>query len=145
MMQCIEDKRCFKKRKSDPAATFLDWENNGFTGTDTSNITVRARRACKALNVGLKLEGLLRVIKANGSEKQTDAAVGIGHYLTQKIVRPQKFEKLMSKEKHGATFVTLENNLLSNKMLTHKDDKVRCLLPLCSSGTSRCSSDPSEH
>jgi hypothetical protein len=45
-------------------------------------------------------------------------AVGIGRYLIQKVIRSQKFERLLRKEKYGAIFATLENNLVSNKMLT---------------------------
>jgi hypothetical protein len=66
--------------------------------------------------MGLKLEGSLRVIKANGSDKKIDAAVGIGRYVAQKVVRQLKFEKLTSRQKRGATFATLENNLMSIKM-----------------------------
>jgi hypothetical protein len=121
--QCIDDKECFRKIKSDPAAILLDWEDDGFTTTGTSTITVKARRGSKALNARVKPEGLLRVIKANEPEKKTDAAFGIGRYLIQKVVRSQKFEKLMSKEKHGPTFASLENNLVSNKMLTHAKTK----------------------
>jgi hypothetical protein len=33
-------------------------------------------------------------------------------------LRAQKIDKLMSKEKHGAIFATLDNILMSNKMLT---------------------------
>jgi hypothetical protein len=118
MRRCIENERYFRKIKSDPAATFLDWENDNFTKTGTSIITVRGRRACKALGVGLKLEGSLLLIKVNGSEKKTGAAIEIGYYLTEKVVRPQKIEKLLSKEKHGSTFAILEKNLVPNKLLT---------------------------
>jgi hypothetical protein len=68
--------------------------------------------------VGLKLEGSLLVLKASGSEKKTHATVGIGRYLTQKIASPQKFERLIIQEKHGVTFARLENNIVTNKMLT---------------------------
>jgi hypothetical protein len=120
MGQCIEDERCFREPRSDPAALFLEWEDDGFTRTGTSTIIVRARRASKALGVGLKRKGSLLVIKSNRSKK-TDAVMGIRRYLTQKVARPQKFQKfkkLMSKIKHGAIFAILENNLVSNKMLT---------------------------
>jgi hypothetical protein len=118
MKQRIEDERCFGKIELDPTATFLDWKDDGFTRNGTSTITARTRRGYKGLNVGLKLEGSLLVIKANGSEKKTDAVIGIGRYLTQKVVKSQKFEKLLRKEKHGATFVTLENDIGSSKILT---------------------------
>jgi hypothetical protein len=76
------------------------------------------RRACKNQDVALKLEGAFMVIKANELEKKTNSAVGIGCYLTQKVVRPRTIEILLRKEKHGATFTTLEDNLVSNKMPT---------------------------
>jgi hypothetical protein len=56
--------------QSDPAATFLDWEHDKFTRKDTAIITVRARRACKKLGVGLKLEASILVIKTGESEKK---------------------------------------------------------------------------
>jgi hypothetical protein len=128
MRQCIEDERCFRKLKSDPAAIFLDWEDHGFTRNGMSIIIVRSRRVCKTLFVGLKLEGSLLGIKTHESEKKIDAAIGIGRYLTRKNVRPQKFENLLRKEKHGATFATLRNNPVSNK--------IRCLLPVYDNSTS---------
>jgi hypothetical protein len=118
MRQCIEDQRCLRKIKSDPDAIFMDSEDDGFIRTGTSIITVRARMACKALNMRLKLERSLLVIKANASKQKTHATVGIGRYLTQKNASPQTFEKLMSQEKHGVTFAILKNNIVSNKMLT---------------------------
>jgi hypothetical protein len=45
-------------------------------------------------------------------------AVRIDPDLTQKILRPYTVEKLSMKEKHGATFVTLENNRVPNRILT---------------------------
>jgi hypothetical protein len=68
--------------------------------------------------VELKLEGAFIVIKANGSEKKTNCAVDICRYLTQKAIQLRKIETLLRKEKHGATFTTLEDNLVSNKMFT---------------------------
>jgi hypothetical protein len=118
MREFIEDEQCFQKIESDLAATFLEWREDGFTRTGMSTIIVGTRRACKALNMGLELEGWLLVMKTNGSEKKTNAAVGIGRYLTQKVIRSQKFEKLLKKEKHRATFTAVESNLMSNKMLT---------------------------
>jgi hypothetical protein len=68
-------------------------------------------------NVGLKREGSLLLIKANGSEKKIDAAIDMGCCLTEKVIRRPKLEKLSRKEKHGAIFVILKTNLVSNKML----------------------------
>jgi hypothetical protein len=58
------------------------------------------------------------VIKTNGSKKKTNFTVGVGHYLTQKVVQSRKIETFLRKEKYGATFATLEDNLVTNKMLT---------------------------
>jgi hypothetical protein len=116
--QRIEDRRCFRKIELDPTARFPDWKEGDFPRKDTSTITTKARRACKAFKVGLKPEGSLLVIKANGPEKKPDAAIGIGRYLVQKVTRSQKFERPIKKEKHRTTFATLGNNLVSKKMFT---------------------------
>jgi hypothetical protein len=118
MRRCIEDEHYFRKITSDRAAIFLDCKDDGVTRTGMSIITVSERRVCRALSVRVKLEEPLLMIKVNASEKKTDALGGIRRYLTKKIIRPQKFEKLMSKEKHGTTCATLQNNRMSNKMLT---------------------------
>jgi hypothetical protein len=76
------------------------------------------RRAYKNQNVEQKLEGAFMVIKANASEKKINSAVGISRYLTQKVMRPRKIEILLRKEKHGVTFATLKDNLVSTKILT---------------------------
>jgi hypothetical protein len=49
------------------------------------------------------------VIKANGSEKTINHAVGIGRYLTEKVMRPGKIETLLRKEKHRAIFARLKD------------------------------------
>jgi hypothetical protein len=99
-------------------ASFLDWREDGVERRGTATIIVRTRKACEVLEVGMKLEGNLLVIKAHGPEKKTNSAVGIDRYLTQKVLRPQKAETLSRKIKHGVTLAALENNLVSNKMLT---------------------------
>jgi hypothetical protein len=82
-----------------------------------STIVEKTRRACKNYDLRLKLESSFMVIDAHGSEKKTNYAVGIGRYLTQTVVPRQNIETLLRKEKRGATFVTLEDNLVSNTML----------------------------
>jgi hypothetical protein len=66
----------------------------------------------------LKLEGASMVIKAHGSEKKANSAVGIDRYLTEEVVRLQKIKILLRNEKHRAIFAALEENLGSNEMLT---------------------------
>jgi hypothetical protein len=51
-----------------------------------STIIEKTRRASKNQDVGLKLEDAFIVTKAHRSEKKTNSAVGIGCYVTQKIV-----------------------------------------------------------
>jgi hypothetical protein len=101
-----------------PNAPFLNWGEDGQEMSETSSIIARTRLVCKKLDVSLKLEDTVMVISTNELEKKTDSAVGIGHYLTQKVVRPRMFKRLLEKEKHEATFATLENNLISNGILT---------------------------
>jgi hypothetical protein len=86
----------------------LNWEDDGFTRKGTATIIIRARKACKKLGVGLKLEESLLVTKTGDSEKKTNAAIGVGRYRTQKVVRSQKLKIVLMKEKHGATFATLK-------------------------------------
>jgi hypothetical protein len=80
--------------ESDPAATFPNWKEYDFVRKGTPTTSVKKRRASKALSVRLKLDGSLLMIKANGSEKKTNAAIGMGHYLAQKVIRLQPFEGL---------------------------------------------------
>jgi hypothetical protein len=68
--------------------------------------------------VELKLEGAFMIIKANGLKK-INSAIAVRYYLTQKAVRARKIETLLRKEKHEATFATLESSLVLNKMITH--------------------------
>jgi hypothetical protein len=59
------------------------------------------------------------MIKNNdGLEVKTDSATGIGRCLTQRVVRPRLLKSLLLKEKHGATFATLQNSPVSSGMLT---------------------------
>jgi hypothetical protein len=65
-------------------------------------------------------------VKTSESEYKTKSAIGIGHFLTQKVVRPEKFRKLIAHQVHGATYTTLKGNEVSNRNLTdiysHKSD-----------------------
>jgi hypothetical protein len=53
------------------------------------------------------------------SEHKTKTATGIGRYLTQKIIRKNKIDKLMQYKVHGASYSTLKMNQVSNAMLTN--------------------------
>jgi hypothetical protein len=102
----------------DAEGRFLKWQNEG-GGDGTASLIARARTTCKQLDITLKIEGEeLRVTK-EALELKTKTAVGIGRFLTQKIVRPAKFNKLMTHAVHGASFVTLKANEVSNGILTN--------------------------
>jgi hypothetical protein len=45
-------------------------------------------------------------IRKEELEFKTKSAIGIGRFLTQKIICPEKMEKLISHEVHGASFDT---------------------------------------
>jgi hypothetical protein len=61
-------------------------------------------------------------LKMNAEENEDHIKrdeVGIGRYLTQSIIRPREYQKLISREMHGATFVTVQDHLVSNQILTN--------------------------
>jgi hypothetical protein len=74
----------------------------------------------------LKLQGDQMVVATPESEQKVKSAIGIGHFLTQRVVRPEKLKKLIAKEVHGASYTTLQANEASNLNLTdvygHKSD-----------------------
>jgi hypothetical protein len=121
--QFIEDERVYKEINLNPDAQFFDWEHEGFTRGRATTIAERARRACFDLHVGLKFNEGSVVVKTEGSDYIVKMATGLGHFLTQKVPRPQLFKKLALKEKHGATYATLEKNECSNKILVDLKSK----------------------
>jgi hypothetical protein len=66
------------------------------------------------------------IVKTEESEYKTRTPMGIGQFPTQKVIRPDKFRKLIGHEVHGATYTTLKGNEVSNYNLTdfdtHKSD-----------------------
>jgi hypothetical protein len=72
------------------------------------------------LEIGLKLDENEDAMKITSGELEvkTETAVGIGHFLTQKLVRAKKIEKLVEHNVHGASFTTLKDNDTSNAILT---------------------------
>jgi hypothetical protein len=74
----------------------------------------------------LKLVDEEMIVKTEESEYKTRTAMGIGRFLTQKVIRPDKFRKLIGHEVHGVTDTILKRNELSNYNLTdvytHKSD-----------------------
>jgi hypothetical protein len=86
MRKFIEDEREFRRIETDAKVQFLDWKERKGRQTGTSTITEKKRTAYQNQDMGLKLEAAFIVIKDNRSETKTNSAVGIGHYLTQKVV-----------------------------------------------------------
>jgi hypothetical protein len=75
------------------------------------------------LHIDLKIREDCVVIRPEESTYEIKSAAGLGHFLTEKVLRPQLFKKLISKEKHGATFPTLEKNECSKKILIDQKSK----------------------
>jgi hypothetical protein len=70
------------------------------------------------MKITLKLQGDQMVAATPGSEQKVKSAIGIGHFLTQRVVRPEKLKKLITKEVHGASYTALQANGVSNLILT---------------------------
>jgi hypothetical protein len=118
MRQFIEDENKFRRIESDSNAIFLDWKKGEDPRKGTPMIIARTRGACKSLRVKVKLEDRQMIIKTEESEMKTNLAIGIGRFLTQKVVRSRKIKSLLEKLKHGAMFATLKDNQISNKILS---------------------------
>jgi hypothetical protein len=86
MRQFIEDERIFRIIETDANAQFLDWKERKGANTTTSTIIEKTRRAFKNHNIGLNIASAFMVTNVNGSEEKTNSAVGIGRYLTQKVI-----------------------------------------------------------
>jgi hypothetical protein len=103
--------------EDDPGADFLNWggdQRNRGTGC----LAARTKKACLDTDIKLKLEHEHIVVKNGGSEQKTNSAIGIGRFLTQKVVRPDKYRKLIAHQVHGASYTTLQANDVSNRILT---------------------------
>jgi hypothetical protein len=122
MRQMTENERLQRGIHEDAEGRFMNWgDEPGRRGT--ASISGRTRRSCQRLGVKLKLEREMMRIGTEVLEFKTKTAVGIGRFLTQKIVRPQKIEKLMQHNVHGASFNTLRSNEVSTCMLTNISTK----------------------
>lgn len=89
-------------------------EQNG-----TASLVVRARKTCNKMEIEMKLNGEEMIMKIEKSEFQTKTVIGVGRFLTQKIIRVDKIEKLIGHEVHGANFTMLKKKEISNSMLTN--------------------------
>jgi hypothetical protein len=116
MRQLPKDERIYRRIEKDPGGIFLNWrDEHGTRGTTC--LAARTRKTCQALNISLKLEAEEMVVRTDTSKYRTKIAVGIGRFLTQKVIRPQKLDSLLQHEVHGASFATLRGNEVSNTIL----------------------------
>jgi hypothetical protein len=112
-----EEERRIRHIAVDEDSMFMNWKD-GPERNGTACLAIRTRQACKDMNVGLKTLENGIAIKANGLVYETTSADGIGRFLTQKVLRPAKFERLIGHPVHGASFTTLKGNAVSNEALT---------------------------
>jgi hypothetical protein len=116
MRQLTEDERIYRRIEKDPGESFLNWRNeHGRRGT--TSLAARTRKTCQALNIRLKLDAEEMVVRTDMSIYKTKTAVGIGRFLTQKVIRPRKLDSLLRQEVHRANFATLRGNEVSNTIL----------------------------
>jgi hypothetical protein len=121
----VEGERMHRGFADDPNADFLNWggeqRNRG-----TACLAARTKEACQDLRIKLKLTEGEILLKTPESEYQTKSALGVGRFLTRKIIRPDKYRKLVAHPVLGATYTTLKGNEVSNHILTniwsHKSD-----------------------
>jgi hypothetical protein len=118
MQKFLEDERSFRQIPIDEDGSYFNWQYDGYQRSGTSSIIARAREAARNLHVTLKLKDEVVQMKTHDTPLEERLAEGLGRFLTQKVIRPQIFNSLMTKLKHGATFATLEDNDCSNKILT---------------------------
>jgi hypothetical protein len=118
MTQVAEDERLMRGIEEDTEGRLLKWRN-GRSRDGTASLTAGTRTTCEHLGINLKIEGDEMIVKNEALEYKTKTAVGLGRFLTQKIVRPAKQNKLTSHEVHGASYVTLKGNEVSNGIPTN--------------------------
>jgi hypothetical protein len=113
-----ENEREFRVIGEDADSNFLNWrDEKGEKGT--ASLVARTRTTCAKMEIGLKLDEDYMIVRSGELELKTKTAVGIGRFLTQKLIRVQKIQKLIEHEVHGASFTTLKNSEVSNAMLTN--------------------------
>jgi hypothetical protein len=122
MTQLAEDEQLMRGIEEDTEGRFLKWRN-GRSRDGTTSLTGRTRTTCEHLGINLKIEGDEMIVRKVALEYKTKTAVGLGRFLTQKIVRPAKQNKLMTHEVHGASYVTLKGNEVSNGIPTNAYSK----------------------
>jgi hypothetical protein len=118
MREMSEGERIFRRIGVDEESTLLNWrEESGERGT--ASLVSRMRETCKKMNIRMKIIDHEMIVGRDESEMKTKTAAGVGHFLTQKMIRTDKIEEVMKHEVHGASYETLRNNEMSNGMLTN--------------------------
>jgi hypothetical protein len=113
----VEGDRRYQGIHEDSDSNFLNWSNRrGRRGT--ACLMAKTRKACQKLKVQLKFMDEQIIIKTEESDYKTKTTMGMAHFLTQKVVRPDKFKKLIRHPVHGTMFTTLKENEASNYNLT---------------------------
>jgi hypothetical protein len=64
----------------------------------TGILTARTRKTCRKLRVSVKMIEEKLVVKTEESEIKTNTAVGIGHFLTQKVNQLDMYKSLIQHE-----------------------------------------------
>jgi hypothetical protein len=118
MRSCANSERKVRCIEEDGNSNFLNWrEVQGESGT--AALVATTRETCRKMNLRLNITVEGMYLGKDESELKTRSAAGIGRFLTQKIIRSEKYEKLIQHEVHGARFTTLKQNEVSNAMLTN--------------------------
>jgi hypothetical protein len=120
MRKFVEEERVYRKVPVDEHGTFLNWKDKeGERGT--ASLIARARWTCEQRGISIKLSEQENTLKIgiNGHLEKPTKADQIGRLLTQNLIRVQRYQNLIEKQVHGATFETLADNTVSNKMMTN--------------------------
>jgi hypothetical protein len=112
-----ESERIYRIIEQDRNAQFLNWEKLE-RRRGTASIIARTKNTCYKLGISLKMNDDEMIIKSGESELKTKIATGIGRFLTQKLVRSKKYEKLIQHPVHEMSSTTLKDSATSNAMLT---------------------------
>jgi hypothetical protein len=114
-----ESEREFRCIGVDEESKFLNWRHeSGEPGT--GSLVARTRKACQKMGIGLKLMEDEMIVNSEEFERETKTAVGIDRFLTQKVIRPKKIDKLIKHQHHGASYTTLKGNEVSTAMPTNR-------------------------
>jgi hypothetical protein len=118
MRWLAESEREFRCIRIDEESKSLNWRDEpGESGT--GSLVARTRKACQTMGIGLKPMEDETIVKSEELELETTTAVRIGRFLTQKVIRPKKINKLIEHQLHGASYTTLKGNEVSNGMPTN--------------------------